>query len=136
MLYISSFFFSYSWTCLKHQATMKEDVATGSFFSDDDWGTNADNWDLDDQASSSQTSFSVDEVAAMVANVSVMEENANELPQYEATEMKNMCATAMIEPDENEPISLDTPESPSYNLIEMVKQKPSSLKVNSIAFVS
>lgn len=109
---------------------MKEDIAAASFFSDDDWGTNADNWDLDDQGTSSQTSFDVDEVASMIKNVSVVEENANEVPQ--ATEMKNMCATAVIEPDENEPISLDTPESPNYNLIELVKQKPSSLKVSCV----
>lgn len=108
---------------------MKEEVATGSFLSDDDWGTNADNWEPDDQGTSSQNSFNVDNVASMMGKVSVLEENANEVSQYEATEVKSVGATAVIEPDENEPISLDTPESPNYNLIELVKQKPTSLKV-------
>lgn len=71
----------------------------------------------------------MDVAASLVDRVSVYEENANEVPFDAFTDIQISFPTAEIEPDENEPITLDSPILPNSNLITLLKQKPSTPRV-------
>lgn len=102
-----------------------------SSFSSEEWCSDANNWDNFEQSDSSLASLYVDEAASLINCISIDEENANEVPDVAFIETKNGIATAEIEPDENEPITVDSPVIPNCNLISLLKQKPSLPKVSS-----
>lgn len=111
---------------------MKETLVEHSVpdFSNEDWCTGANNWDFDDD-SQENISFTVDtEVASVMNRVSIAEEeNANVISDNFRVDLRDAMPSAEIEPDENEPITIDTPTMPKSDLLRLLQYVPSSPKV-------
>ncbi|XP_065201669.1 programmed cell death protein 2-like [Planococcus citri] len=124
---------SKSWTCIKNQMAMKKKQDSFvSNFSNDDWCTDSNNWNCDSNntCNSSLDLFLENEASSMLSRVTVCaEENANVIPDRTCVDVLDAPASAEIEPDENEPIMVDSPTVPHCDLSNLLKQVPTSPKV-------
>lgn len=120
----NTFWFSFhSWICLKRQIRAEEEISKPTYqFSTEEWVSDANNWNDNDESSTSQ-SVLLDEATSLMGRASIKEKNANELLCEVYTDYENE-SSAEIEPDENEPITLDSPILPKSNIANLLSQKP------------
>lgn len=77
--------------------------------------------------------FLEEEASSMLSRVTVCaEENANVIPDRTCVDVRGALASAEIEPDENEPITVDSPTVPHCDLVSLLKHVPTSPKVRTI----
>ncbi len=98
-------------------------------FSNGEWCSGANNWEYIEE-SSCRTLWQ-DEAASLPSlldSIIVFEENAN-VVSHAFVDPGHCVPTAEIEPDENEPITLDSPVVPTCNLTKLLTQKSTSPQV-------
>lgn len=95
-------------------------------FTIDDWSLSNSEWGHNN----SDISALGNRAATLISRISVDEESGNELRDVGFVEAESCIATAEIEPDDNEPITVDFLRVPSNNLINLLERKSSSPKVS------